>query len=80
MFQLPALLETSENSTQVEISLIDQSTFISPKRLFHSPRKEQLRKHIAMMRKKHKSQLKMIKQKNYRNIKKVRNLQTILQA
>ena len=63
---------------QATVTHEDKATCVSPSRHFHSPRKEELRRHIVRTKKMYQGQLKMLKEKNRRNTKKIQNLRTIL--
>ncbi|XP_076298763.1 uncharacterized protein LOC143217915 [Lasioglossum baleicum] len=75
-----ALLQTSNKSAEAKVSVADKHTCISPEKLFHSPRKEMLRKHISNLKRKHQLEFANLNAKINRRNQKITNLQTVLQT
>ncbi|XP_026668341.1 uncharacterized protein LOC108623770 isoform X2 [Ceratina calcarata] len=68
----------NDKGVQVNVAREDKATRISPERLFHTPEKDQLREHIARMKKDHQNQLRVWKQKCKRSNRRIEDLKAIV--
>lgn len=72
------IFSDNDKGVQVNVSREDKATCISPERLFHTPEKDQLREHLARVKKDYQNQLRVLKQKCKRSNKRIEDLKAIV--